>query len=284
MGGWSILPRKSDRLNGRLLRACLAELFGTFSVVFWGIGAAIGGAGNMALGFGIATAVTAYIFHDISGAHFNPAVSLAMFFAQRISLVRCFVYWAMQVLGATLAAAILLLLNGEVTGMVDLRQKDGSIDEVEQWAGFLCELIGSFTIIFTYLAATNTFRKDRVSSYDYPIAIGLAVFVVHLTLEPLTGCGVNPARALMVNAIGDHVPHRIWVYIVGPLLASLVGALSYELIFSFPLKPVFEDKYGGKNIELDGRSPSLPASHPSTPISSQDIVISNKTNGDVAYE
>jgi len=278
MGGWSILPRKSDRVNGRLLRACIAELFGTFSVVFWGIGAAIESPSNVALGFGIATAVTAFIFHDISGAHFNPAVSLAMFFAQRISLVRCFLYWVMQVLGATLGAAMIRLLNGEVAGALDLRKAFGETKAVEPWAGFLCELIGSFAIIFTYLAATNRHRTQRVSSYDYPIAIGLAVFVVHLTLYPLTGCGVNPARALMVNAINLDVPHRIWVYIVGPLVASLIGALSYELVFSFPLKPIiFDDK-----IEMDS-SPS-PAPSPVKDSEFQDVVISNKLNGDIAYE
>ncbi|KAL5270594.1 hypothetical protein ACHWQZ_G001335 [Mnemiopsis leidyi] len=246
MGGWSILPRKSDRVNGKLLRSCIAESFGTFSVVFWGTGAAI--ESNVALGFGIATAVTAYIFHDISGAHFNPAVSLAMFVAQRISLVRCLLYWAMQLLGAVLGA-------------------------------------GSFTIIFTYLAATNTERRQRVSSYDFPLAVGLAVYVVHLTLHPLTGAGVNPARALMVNAVNKEVRHSIWVYIVGPLIASLVGALSYELIFSYPLKEWLDEK-----IEMDAagrRQHSPPKELQIIDSNTQDVVVENpvtKVNGDFAYE
>ncbi|KAL5270593.1 hypothetical protein ACHWQZ_G001335 [Mnemiopsis leidyi] len=283
MGGWSILPRKSDRVNGKLLRSCIAESFGTFSVVFWGTGAAI--ESNVALGFGIATAVTAYIFHDISGAHFNPAVSLAMFVAQRISLVRCLLYWAMQLLGAVLGAAILLLVNGTVVGAVDLRKEAGVIEEVPDWAGFIAELIGSFTIIFTYLAATNTERRQRVSSYDFPLAVGLAVYVVHLTLHPLTGAGVNPARALMVNAVNKEVRHSIWVYIVGPLIASLVGALSYELIFSYPLKEWLDEK-----IEMDAagrRQHSPPKELQIIDSNTQDVVVENpvtKVNGDFAYE
>lgn len=254
MGGWSLLPRKRDRQTGRLLRACLAELFGTFSLVFWGCGAAAHGAAStathisFAFGFGIATAV--HIFSDISGAHLNPAISLALFVAQRISVVRCFFYWIMQFLGGALAAAIWFLLNGKVPGLVSLREADVAlnVDAISPWQGLLLEVFGTLMLVYLVLAATNEARDMRTSSYEVPLAVGICVFVVHLVLVPLTGCGINPVRGLMPSVIADDVRSYHWIYVVGPLIASIIGAFTYELIFSIHYKPGYVAKDNGNMV------------------------------------
>lgn len=281
--GWACIPRKSDRNSGRFLRACIAELFATFSVVFWGCGAA-SDAGmvplTLAFSFGSAIALTAYLFHETSGCHVNPAVSLALFFAQKISLVRCFVYWIMQLLGALLAAALLRLLHGEVVGAVKLTQTHGP-DKLpfEEWQGFLLEFFGTLALVYTYLAAGNPYRQTPAASYDLPLALGATYFLTNLVLVSLTGCSLNPARMLMINGFRGEVYHDCWVYIVGPFAASLIGAFSYEMIFSYPLHNARPRVY-----ESEMQTPVTKEEKPQLVFRNEAAMTVEGTNGAICYE
>lgn len=281
--GWACFPRKSDRHSGRFLRSCLAELFATFSVVFWGCGAASENGMvplTLAFSFGTAIALTAYLFHEMSGCHVNPAVSLALFFAQKISLVRCFVYWIMQFLGALLAAAILRLLNGEVVGTVKLAQEHGPNKlPLEEWQGFLLEFLGTLALVYTYLAAGNPYRHTPAASYDLPLALGATYFLTNLVMVSLTGCSLNPARMLMINGYSGQVLDNCWVYIVGPAAASLIGAFSYEMIFSYPLHNAPPRVY-----EAEMQTPVTKEEKPTMVIRNEAAMTVEGPNGAICYE
>lgn len=255
-GGWALLPRKVDRQTGRFIRDCTAEIFGTFSLIFWGCGSTASGSSalHIAFGFGFGIATTVHIFNDISGANLNPAVSLALFVAQKISFLRCVVYIICQFLGGFLASALLYGICGTVPGCVKLgkyHELDCSFENAAESAcsvknvtaittgtGFVLELIGTLLLVFLVLATTNE-KRGQSSSYHQPLSIGVCVFVIHLVLIPLTGCGINPVRGIVPNILAENVEGYHWIYIIAPLCASVVGALSYLLFFDphYPAQP-----------------------------------------------
>eukprot|EP00116_Pleurobrachia_bachei_P008363 sb/3468625/ len=186
-------------------------------------------------------AATVHIFSDISGSHFNPAVSLAMFVVQRISLTRMFLYWIMQILGALLAIAILDACE------LKMGETHLNSDTVNVGQGFLFELFGTLLWVYVALAATNELRGTVKSNIEYPLYVGLAFILLQerdhsshnysspysISLKvPLTGCGLNPPRSLLANAFFDTIEGYDWVYVVAPLVAAVLGGFSYELIFS----------------------------------------------------
>lgn len=270
-GGWALLPRKVDRQTGRFIRDCTAELFGTFSLIFWGCGSAVSGhsALHIAFGFGFGIASTVHIFNDISGANFNPAVSLALFVAQKISFLRCICYAVCQFIGGFLAAALLYGICGSMPGETSLGTyyRRGSceitdaevptkaeqvcrindVHDITTGAGFVLELMGTLFLVFVVLATTNE-KRGQAASYHQPLSIGICVFAIHLMLIPLTGCGINPVRGIVPSIIAEDVMEYHWIYIVAPLCASVVGGLSYLLFFDPHYPPAQPRKV---MIELD---------------------------------
>jgi len=269
-GGWALLPRKVDRQTGRFIRDCTAEVFGTFSLIFWGTGSAIAGHSplHVAFGFGFGIATTVHLFSDISGANLNPAVSLALFVAQKISFLRCLLYIICQFLGGFLASALLYGICGIVPGCTSLGHyytyecplpelaegQSGKMGdcivkdmyEITTGTGFVLELIGTLLLVFLVLATTNE-KRGHSASYNQPLSIGVCVFVIHLVLIPLTGCGINPVRGIVPNIVAEKVEYYHWIYIVAPLCASVAGALSYLLLFD----PHYPNQPKQVMIELD---------------------------------
>ncbi len=246
----------------------LAELIGTFVLVFFGCGAAIGsgltgsrifsqglGPGQLSgyvttgLTFGLTVVVMAYAVGRISGGHFNPAVTVGAAVAGRLPWLTGLVYIAAQVLGGIIAAATLFaVLSGFDTfvregGMA----QNGFGDQgsgIAAWAAFLVEFVGTAIFLWVVLGATDERNSPNVALA--PLAIGLALAMIHFASMFATGTSVNPARSIgpALFAGVDHVL-QLWLFILAPLLGGLFAGVTYSLMFGRGAAPVPGSGLGG---------------------------------------
>lgn len=229
-------------------KATLAELIGTFTLVFIGAGAGAiadpGSAGlvSVALAHGLALLVIVYAWGSISGAHVNPAVTLGVLVTGRISVSKAVSYWIAQLAGAIAAAYLLQwFLNpgsllgstiGSLTPDVPNAAEGANAAKVIVLEGLL-----TFFLVIAVFASGIHGRNGNVAG----IAIGLVLTMDILAGGPLTGASMNPARTLgPAVATGDL--SYVWMYFVGPLAGGALAALLYDNYFlpSAELKPPVE--------------------------------------------
>ena len=219
------------------MKKYIAELIGTFILVFMGCGSAMvlgcdatGGHLAVALAFGLAIVATAYVIGDVSGCHINPAVSLAMFINKKLSMSDFGGYVVAQLVGAIAGAGMLKMMTG--FGVSDLTGALGS-NGVANAGGIggalVVEVILTFIFIFTILGVTSSKDKGSVAG----IVIGLTLTFVHIVGIPLTGTSVNPARSIGPALLaGGEALSNVWVFILAPL----VGAALAAVIFNYVIK------------------------------------------------
>ncbi|MDQ6601441.1 MAG: aquaporin [Chloroflexota bacterium] len=212
------------------MQAALAEGIGTFALVFAGTGAVIidtttGGAVThvgIGLTFGLVIFVMISAVGHISGAHFNPAVTLAFAFARHFPWSRVAPYLLAQVGGALLASVLLRGMFGNVAhlGATLPRGSDGQ--------SLLLEAVLTFFLMFVITAvATDT----RAVTQTAALAIGGTVGLEALFAGPISGASMNPARSLAPALVGG-TGASLWLYIVGPALGAIAGAWMYRLVSS----------------------------------------------------
>lgn len=226
------------------MKALAAEFFGTFWLVFGGCGSAVLaaafpelgiGLAGVSLAFGLTVLTMAYAVGEISGGHFNPAVSLGLAVARRFAWKQLPGYWIAQIAGAIVAAAVLFAIatgkpgfepggfasNGFGAlspGGYDLQA--ALLIEIVLTAGFLIVILGSISS-----AAPSGFA---------PVAIGLALTLIHLVSIPVTNTSVNPARSTGAALFAETAAlPQLWLFWVAPLAGAVLGAL----IWSFLLMP-----------------------------------------------
>ena len=197
------------------LNRYLAELLGTFVLVTLGSMAILNAGGSVlmiAFGFGLALLAAIYMFGDRSGAHFNPAVTLAMLLRGSISGSDLVGYIVAQVAGAVLAAGLVFYAAGNA-----VRDTVTAVSGIDPVQAFIIEAI--LTAVFVIVILRTTSGEGSAVA---PVAIALALLVVHLAAVPLTGASVNPARslgpAIIAADYGD-----VWVYILGPAVGAVIG-------------------------------------------------------------
>ena len=209
------------------LRRLVAEAVGTFALVFAGCGAimvdsdtgALGHVG-VAISFGLVIMVMIYAVGHISGAHFNPAVTLGFALSRHFPLPRVGLYWAAQMAGALVAALLLRASLGNVAG-VGITLPSGSDGQA-----FLWEAVLSFFLMFVIMAvATDTRAVGEAAA----IAIGGTVGLDAMFGGPVTGASMNPARSLG-PAIASGELSSIWVYLAAPLLGAAAAAFVYQFL------------------------------------------------------
>jgi aquaporin Z len=214
-----------------------AELFGTFVLVFTGLGAAVlgggqGGVVGIALAFGIALMAMAYAIGPISGCHINPAVSLGMFLSKRMPLRDMFLYWASQVIGAILAAAVVLVIAHQGSGNFDPSVTGFGANGYGEhspghysWLGALiAETFLTMILVLTVLGATD----ERVPPGFAPIPIGLTLTAIHFAGLPVTNGSFNPARSIgPAIFVGGWAMEQIWLFIVAPMLGAVLASRIY---------------------------------------------------------
>jgi len=225
------------------MRKYLAELIGTGVLVFVGCGTAMlvgcdavtGGYLLTALAFGLSVVGMAYCVGNISGGHFNAAVTLAMLIRKKINRKDAAMYWLFQVIGALIGSALLGIIFrvGDIKDMTGglgsngLAGVNGSL-----LAGLLVEIILTFIFLMAILGVTS--EKYKHGSFG-GLIIGLTLVLVHIFGIGLTGTSVNPSRSIgpaVVSALsGNTAPiGTLWVFIVGPLVGAIMAAVVYSLL------------------------------------------------------
>ena len=229
-----------------------AEFLGTFWLVLGGCGSAVlaakfGGDANplgigfvgVALAFGLTVLTGAYAFGHISGAHFNPAVSIGLWAGGRFPAKDLLPYIVAQVLGGIVAAFILLqIAKGNASFLIDGSQAGAfasngygalSPGGYTVAAAFLCEVVLTAVFLVVIMGATH----GRAPAGFAPIAIGLALTLIHLISIPVTNTSVNPARSTAVALFaGPAAISQLWLFWVAPILGAAIGGLAYKWIGS----------------------------------------------------
>lgn len=214
-----------------------AEFIGTFWLTFGGCGSAILAAAfpglgigfvGVALAFGLTVLTMAYAVGGISGGHFNPAVTIGLWAGRRVPGTDVLPYIVAQVAGAIAAAAALYLIaNGQPDFAVGGFAANGygplSPGLFDIKAALLAELIATFFFVFIIMRVT---APGAVPGFA-PIAIGLALTLIHLVLIPVTNTSVNPARstgpALFAGA--EYIA-QLWVFWLAPIVGGVMGAIA----------------------------------------------------------
>jgi aquaporin Z len=219
-----------------------AEFFGTFWLVLGGCGAAVLAAGvpnvgigylGVALAFGLTVLTMAFAIGHISGCHLNPAVSLGLWAGGRFPAKDLIPYIAAQVLGGILGGGVLYLI---ASGQAGFSLSNGfASNGVGSWSpghyrvipGIICEVVMTFMFLLVIMGATD---KKAPAGFA-PIAIGLALTLIHLISIPVTNTSVNPARSTGVALYaGGMYIRQLWIFWVAPILGGIAGGVIYRLL------------------------------------------------------
>lgn len=224
-----------------LSRRLGAELLGTFWLVLGGCGTAVLAGSHVgflgvSLAFGLTVLTGAYALGHISGGHFNPAVTLGQVVARRFPTRDALPYMAAQVIGAVIAAAVLLVI---ADGHPDFTSdgnflaangfgSDGSPEGYSLLAGAVTEVVLTFVFLIVILGATDRRAHPALAG----LAIGLALTLIHLISIPVTNTSVNPARSLGPAVfVGGTWLEQVWLFVVAPLAGGALAGVVYPRVF-----------------------------------------------------
>ena len=219
-----------------------AEFLGTFWLVLGGCGSAVLAAAfpnvgiglhGVSLAFGLTVLTMAYAIGHISGCHLNPAVSIGLWAGGRFPSSRLLPYIAAQVLGAIAAAAVLYVIASGAPGF-DVSKGFASNGYGAHSPGgysllsaLVTEVVMTLFFLLVILGATD----KRAPAGFAPIAIGLALTLIHLISIPVTNTSVNPARSTGVALfVGDWAVAQLWLFWVAPIVGAVLGATVYRFI------------------------------------------------------
>ena len=216
----------------------IAEFLGTFVLVFGGCGSAVLagdkiGFLGVSFAFGLSLLAMVYTIGHISGCHINPAVTLGLFISKKMDRQYLIGYWVAQILGAIVAAGILLAIakgapNGydpSVLGFAANGYGEHSPGHYGVFAAALTEVILTFFLVLTVIGATDL--KAPVGFAGLPI--GLVLVLIHLVGIPVTNTSVNPARSIgPALFVGGWALQQLWLFVLAPLAGSVLAALAYR--------------------------------------------------------
>jgi len=219
-----------------------AEFFGTFWLVLGGCGSAVLAAAvpelgigllGVSLAFGLTVLTMAFAIGHISGCHLNPAVSIGLWVGGRFPVGQLVPYIVSQVLGGIVAGGVLYLIaSGKAgfdvsAGFASNGYGEHSPGGYSLQAALITEVVMTMMFLVIILGATD----KRAPQGFAPIAIGLALTLIHLISIPVTNTSVNPARSTGVAVfVGDWAISQLWLFWVAPILGGMLGAVVYRII------------------------------------------------------
>ena len=219
-----------------------AEVLGTFWLVFGGCGSAVLAAAfpnvgiglhGVSLAFGLTVLTMAFAIGHISGCHLNPAVTIGLVTARRFPSSEAIAYIIAQVVGAVIAGAILLAIaSGKAgfevaAGFASNGYAEHSPGGYSLFACFVAEVVLTFMFLMVILGATDR----RVPAGFAPIAIGLALTLIHLISIPVTNTSVNPARSTgPALFVGGWAIGQLWLFWVAPIIGAVLAGIVYPLL------------------------------------------------------
>jgi len=243
----------------RNANSLIAELAGTFWLVFGGCGSAVFAAAypglgigfaGVALAFGLTVLTMAYAVGHVSGAHFNPAVTVGLWAGGRFEAGKVVPYIVAQVIGAILAAgALYCIASGKADANVTSLASNGvgahSPGGYSLAAGFMAEVLLTAFFLIVIMGATH----GKAPAGFAPIAIGLALTLIHLISIPITNTSVNPARSTGPALIeGGIALQQLWIFWLAPLIGGALGGWLYRTIIAAD--------YGPALVDVEGRGPA----------------------------
>jgi aquaporin Z len=222
------------------MKKYLAEMIGTFVLVFGGCGSAVLagdkiGFLGVSLAFGLTLLTMAYAIGPISGCHINPAVTIGLLVSKKFDPRNVAGYIGAQIIGGILAAALLLAIatgaaagyDPALTGFAANGYGDHSPGHYNLTAALLTEVVLTFLLVFTVLGATDT--KAPVGFAGIPI--GFVLMLIHLVGIPVTNTSVNPARSIGPAVfVGGWALSQLWLFIIAPIVGAIIAAVIYRLI------------------------------------------------------
>jgi len=243
-----------------LTRRMIAELFGTFWLVFGGCGSAVLAAAfpkvgiglvGVSFAFGLTVLTMAYAIGHISGCHLNPAVTVGLVVGGRFSARELPGYVVAQVVGAILAAAVLYFIASGAPGfniaggLASNGYGEHSPGGYSLVSGFVAEVVLTFFFLFVILGATDS----RAPAGFAPIPIGFALALIHLIGIPVTNVSVNPARSTGPAVfVGGWALAQLWMFWVAPCIGAALAGAAYPQLFGSgeapPVKGVKEPETG----------------------------------------
>ncbi|NKI92615.1 aquaporin Z [Rhizobacter sp. SG703] len=223
-----------------LTKRAAAELIGTFWLVLGGCGSAVLAAAfpnvgigllGVSLAFGLTVLTMAFAIGHISGCHLNPAVSIGLVAGGRFKASELPAYIAAQVIGGLLGAAVLYLIaSGKAGfslagGLASNGFGEHSPGGYSVMAAFVCEVVMTGMFLVIIMGATD----KRAPAGFAPIAIGLALTLIHLISIPVTNTSVNPARSTgPALIVGDWALAQLWLFWVAPIGGAVIGGVLYR--------------------------------------------------------
>ncbi|WP_232462539.1 aquaporin Z [Bordetella genomosp. 9] len=223
-------------------KRCLAEFFGTFWLVFGGCGSAvlaaafpdlgIGFAG-VALAFGLTVVTMAYAVGHISGGHFNPAVTFGLWAGGRFATKDIVPYVVSQVAGGLAAGAVLYVIASGKTGFDPTAGFASNGYGAHSPGGYTLAacMVAEFVLTAFFLIVIHGATDKRAPAGFAPLAIGLALTLIHLVSIPVTNTSVNPARSTGVALFqGSWAVDQLWMFWLVPILGGIVGGVVYRCL------------------------------------------------------
>jgi aquaporin Z len=228
------------------IKKYLAEMVGTLVLVLMGCGSAViagknfsvglnaDGTVGIALAFGLAVLVMVYAIGGISGCHINPAISISMLAAGKISVRDTVGYVAFQCIGAVIGAGLLYLIatgnpsySLAINGLGQNGYGSASPAGFDLASAFIAEVVLTFIFLLVIFGATS----EKAPKGFAGIAIGLSLTLIHLVGIPITGTSVNPARSLgPALIVGGTALSQLWLFWVAPIIGGLIAAVVWKIL------------------------------------------------------
>ena len=238
-----------------MARKLISEFVGTMLLVLFGCGTAVAANGYVysvtgatlpftmvaiALAFGLVLTAIVSIFGNVSGAHVNPAVTIAMAIDKRISVIECVEYIIVQILGGIVGAELLgIIFNSyKALGANGYAQLSALPSITTLTTALIVEILLTFTFVLVVLVVTS--KKDKGSN---GLVIGVTLALVHLMGIPFTGTSVNPARSIgpAIFTGGEYLS-QLWVFILAPVVGGILAAIFFKLVLKEKEEVVVTEK------------------------------------------
>ena len=211
-----------------VMKQCIAEAIGTFTLVFAGTGAIVVNDVSahavthpgIALTFGLVVMAVIYAIGDVSGAHINPAVTIGFWASGRFPGSRVLPYIAVQLLGALAASLVLRLLFLEHPTL------GATLPAGSWWQSFIFEVLLTFILMFVILNVSTGAKEKGIMA---GAAVGAVVAFEAMFAGPISGASMNPARSLAPAIVSLHLEHS-WIYVVAPALGALLAVPACHII------------------------------------------------------
>lgn len=216
------------------MKKYLSELIGTMVLVLMGCGSAVFagtdqpfaavGTLGVAFAFGLSVVAMVYTIGKISGCHINPAITLGMLLAKKISGKDAGMYMLFQVIGAIIGSSILYFLAKDSGSTTTLTGANGYTNLVP---AFVAETVFTFIFLLVVFGSTSKGAPNNFAG----LAIGLTLVLVHIVCIPVTGTSVNPARSIGPALFqGGEALSQLWLFIIAPFLGAALAAFTWKAI------------------------------------------------------